>query len=86
MHKDEVYFAQTGCKIEGELTDILWAQERCFVLYQSERWGPTFTSGLLINFAAKRKNGGIHSHGAAISFFPHIDFILMNVYMNTGIK
>lgn len=70
MHKNEVYFAQTGCKIEGELTDILWGQERCFVLYQSERWGPTFTSGLLINFAAKRKNGGIHSHGAAISFLP----------------
>ena len=87
MHKDEVYFAQTGCKIEGELTDILWAQERCFVLYQSERWGPTFTSGLLINFAAKRENGRNHLAMAQPSlFFPYFDFTLMNVYMNTGIK
>jgi hypothetical protein len=50
-----VYFAKTGCKIEDGFTDILGFQVMCFVLDWSGRWGPTFTSGLFIKFAAKRK-------------------------------
>lgn len=51
-----VYFAKTGCKIEGGgFADIFEFQVRCFVLDRSGRWRRSFTSGLLIRFAAKRK-------------------------------
>ena len=51
------------------------------------RLGLTFTTGLFIRFAAKRENGCSHFAMAQPSlFFPHFDFTLMNVYMNTGIK
>lgn len=53
-----VYFAQKGCKIEYGFTDIFGFRVRYFVLDRSARWGPTFTSGLLIRFAAKRKMAG----------------------------
>jgi len=56
------------------------------VLNWTGRLGLTFTSGLLIRFAAKRKMAEPICSGAAISFFPYFDFTLMNVYMNTGIK
>ena len=50
-----VYFAKTGCKIEGGFTDIFGFRIRYFVIDRSGRWGRSFTSGLLIRFAAKRK-------------------------------
>ena len=44
-------------------------------------------SGCLISFAAKRKKMDENIFMAQPSlFFPHFDFTLMNVYMNTGIK
>ena len=43
--------------------------------------------GSEISFAAKRENGWSHLAMAQPSlFFPHFDFTLMNVYMNTRIK
>ena len=65
-----VYFAKTGCKIEDGFTDIFGFQVWKLVSDRSDRWGPTFTSGLLIRFAAKREDGRDHFHGAAISFLP----------------
>ena len=50
-----VYFAKMGCKIEDGFTDISGFQVMCFVLDWSGHWGPTFTSGLFIKFAAKRE-------------------------------
>ena len=55
-----VYFAQKGCKIEDGFTDIYGFRVRYFMLDRSGRWGPTFTSGLLIRFSAKRENGRNH--------------------------
>ena len=55
MHKDEVYFAKMGCKIEYGFTDIFGFRVKYFMLDWSGRWGPTFTTGLLTRFAAKRK-------------------------------
>ena len=81
-----VYFAQKGCKIEYGFTDIFGFRVRYFVLDRSARWGPTFTSGLLIRFAAKRKMAETIFMAQPSLFFPHFDFTLMNVYMNTGIK
>ncbi|WP_297929539.1 hypothetical protein [uncultured Coprobacter sp.] len=49
------YFAKKGCKIEYGFTDIFGFRVRYFVLDWSARWGLTFTTGLLIRFAAKRK-------------------------------
>lgn len=67
--------------------DIFELRVRYFVLDRSGRWGPTFTSGLLINFAAKRKKWlrpfSWRSHLFSSLIF---DCTLMNVYMNTGIK
>ena len=53
-----VYFAKKGCKIEGGFTDIFGFRIRYFVIDRSGRWGRSFTSGLLIRFAAKRKMAG----------------------------
>ena len=50
-----VYFAKMGCKIEVEFTDIFGFQVRYFMFDRSGRWGRSFTFGLLIRFAAKRK-------------------------------
>ena len=52
-----VYFAKMGCKIEYGFTDIFGFRVKYFMLDWSGRWGPTFTTGLLTRFAAKRKNG-----------------------------
>ena len=56
------------------------------VLNWTGRLGLTFTSGLLIRFAAKRKMADFIFMAQPSLFFPHFDFTLMNVYMNTGIK
>ena len=50
-----VYFAKMGCKIEVGFTDIFGFRVRYFVIDRSGCWGRSFTSGLLIRFAAKRK-------------------------------
>jgi len=50
-----VYFAKTGCKIEDGFTDVSGFRVRYFVLDRSGRLGLTFTTGLLIRFAAKRE-------------------------------
>lgn len=83
-----VYFAKTGCKIEYGFTDIFGVQVMCLELDWSGRWGRSLISGLLIRFAAKREKWlSPFSFMAQPSlFFPYIDFTLMNVYMNTGIK
>ena len=81
-----VYFAKTDCKIEVGFTDIFGFRVRYFVLDRSGRWGRFFTSGLLIRFAAKRKMAETIFMAQPSLFFPHFDFTLMNVYMNTGIK
>lgn len=81
-----VYFAKMGCEIEDGFTDIFGFRVRYFVLDRSGRWGRFFTSGLLIRFAAKRKMAETIFMAQPSLFFPHFDFTLMNVYMNTGIK
>ena len=50
-----VYFAKISGKIEDGFTDIFGFQVWKLVSDRSDRRGPTFTSGLLIRFAAKRK-------------------------------
>jgi hypothetical protein len=46
-----------------------------------------FAFGLLNKSRSQNKNGCSHFAMAQPSlFFPHFDFTLMNVYMNTGIK
>ena len=81
-----VYFAKMGCKIEDGFTDIFGVQVRCLVLDWTGRLGLTFTTGLFIRIAAKRKMAETIFMAQASLFFPHFDFTLMNVYMNTGIK
>ena len=81
-----VYFAKKGCKIKGGFTDILGFQVMYLVLDWSGRWGRSFTSGLLIRFAAKGKMAETIFMAQSSLFFPYFDFTLMNVYMNTGIK
>jgi hypothetical protein len=56
------------------------------VLDWSGRLGLTVTTGLHIKFAAKRKMAETIFMAQPSLFFPHFDFTLMNVYMNTGIK
>ena len=73
IHKNECvpgYFAQKDCNIEDRFTDIFGFQVWKLVSDRSDRWGPTFTSGLLIRFAAKREDGRDHFQGAVISFLP----------------
>ena len=65
-----VYFAKMGCKIEGGFTDIFGFRVRYFVHARSGRRGQTFTSGLLIRFAAKRKNAETISMAQPFLFFP----------------
>ena len=65
-----VYFAKMGCKIESGFTDIFGFRVRYFVHDRSGRWGRSFTSGLLISFAAKRKMASAICSSAAISFLP----------------
>lgn len=65
-----VYFAKMGCKIESGFTDIFGFQVMYLELDWSGHWGPTFTSGLLIRFSAKRKMASAICRGAAISFLP----------------
>ena len=81
-----VYFAKTGCKIEAGFTDIFGFQVMYLELDLSGRWGRSFISGLLIRFAVKRKMAETIFMAQPSLFFPHFDFTLMNVYMNTGIK
>ena len=81
-----VYFAKMGCKIEVGFTDIFGFRVRYFVIDRSGRWGRSFTSGLLIRFAAKRKMTETIFMAQPSLFFPHFDFTLMNVYTNTEIK
>ncbi len=81
-----VYFAKTGYKIEDGFTDIFGFQVMYLELDLSGRWGRSFISGLLIRFAAKRKMAETIFMAQPSLFFPHFDFTLMNVYMNTGIK
>ena len=50
--------------------DIFGVQVMCFVLDWTGRLGLTFTTGLLIRFAAKRKMAEAICSGAAISFLP----------------
>ena len=83
-----VYFAKTGCKIEDGFVDIFGVRVMYLELDWSGRWGRSLISGLLIRFTAKREKWlSPFSFMAQPSlFFPYIDFALMNVYMNTGIK
>ena len=50
-----VYFAKMDCKIDCGFMDIFGFRVRYFVIDRSGRLGRSFTSGLLIRFAAKRK-------------------------------
>ena len=81
-----VYFAKTGSKIEYRFTGIGGFQVMYLVLDWSGRLGLTVTTGLHIKFAAKRKMAETIFMAQPSLFFPHFDFTLMNVYMNTGIK
>ena len=81
-----VYFAKMDCKIDCGFTDIFGFRVRYFVIDRSGRLGRSFTSGLLIRFAAKRKMAETIFMAQPSLFFPYFDFTLMNVYMNTGIK
>ena len=77
-----------GCKIEDGFADIFGVRVMYLELDWSGRWGRSLISELLIRFAAKREKWlSPFSFMAQPSlFFPHFDFTLMNVYMNTGIK
>ena len=66
--------------------DIFGFQVMYLELDWSGRWGRPFISGLLIRFTAKRKMAETIFMAQPSLFFPYFDFILMNVYMNTGIK
>lgn len=78
------YFADYGCKIEGNFTDFLvgfwWLDKEKILL--------CFWVRISNPFAAKREGAGIVrlGFGEAISFPPFVRFTLMLVYMNTEIK
>ena len=75
-----------GCKIEDGFTDIFKVLG-CYLGWVEGAFCLAIVIGLFISYAAKRKNSWNHLAMAQPSlFFPHFDFTLMNVYMNTGIK
>ena len=81
-----VYFAKMAGKIEDGFTDIFGSQMRYFLLERSDRWRPTFTSGLLISFAAKRKKAVAISPWRQPSLFPLILTLLYERIYEYGDK
>ena len=73
-------------KIEDGFTDVFGSQMRCFLLERSDRLGPTFTSGLLISFAAKRKKAVAISPWRQLSLFPLILTLLYERIYEYGDK
>lgn len=82
-----VYFAKIGCKIKDGFMDILGFQLRDIVFDRKGVWlGLNSTRSAHKFYSQKRKMAESISMAQPSLFFPHFDFTLMNVYMNTGIK
>ena len=74
--------------VRSRLDSRIFSGFKCGILRLVEE---VFCSALIvpgahINFAAKRKMAETISMAQPSLFFPHFDFTLTNVYMNTGIK